>query len=119
VPTIIYGAAIYFAFGYNAFVWGFLVSTVALYHGTFLINSLSHIWGSRRFATPDESRNNWILALVTLGEGWHNNHHFFMSSVRQGIRWWEIDVTYYVLRMLSWVRITRELRDFPAVPSAE
>jgi stearoyl-CoA desaturase (Delta-9 desaturase) len=119
LPTIIYGTAIYFAFGYNAFVWGFLVSTVALYHGTFLINSLSHIWGSRRFATPDESRNNWILALVTLGEGWHNNHHFFMSSVRQGIRWWEIDVTYYVLRMLSWIRITRELRDFPAVPSAE
>ena len=118
VPTIIYGTAIYFVFGYNVFVWGFLVSTVALYHGTFLINSLSHIWGSRRFATPDESRNNWILAFVTMGEGWHNNHHFFMSSVRQGIRWWEIDATYYLLRMLSWVRITRELRDFPAVPAA-
>ena len=75
-----------------------------LYHGTFLINSLAHIWGTRRFATPDESRNNFVLALVTLGEGWHNNHHYYMSSVRQGIKWWEIDVTYYVLRMLSWVR---------------
>ena len=117
VPSILYGAAIFFVFGYSALVWGFFVSTVALYHGTFLINSLSHIWGSRRFATPDESRNNFVLALVTLGEGWHNNHHFFMSSVRQGIRWWEIDVTYYVLRMLSWVRITRELRDFPAIAS--
>ena len=69
-----------------------------LYHGTFLINSLAHIWGTRRFATPDESRNNFVLALVTLGEGWHNNHHHFMSSVRQGIRWWEVDITYYMLR---------------------
>ena len=119
VPTVIYAVAIYVFFGYSAFVWGFLVSTVALYHGTFLINSLTHIWGSRRFATPDESRNNLILALVTMGEGWHNNHHFFMSSVRQGIRWWEIDATYYLLRMLSWVGITRELRDFPAVPATD
>ena len=83
-----------------------------LYHGTFFINSLSHVWGWRRFATPDESRNNFVLALVTLGEGWHNNHHFYMSSVRQGIRWWEIDITYYVLKALSWVGITRDLRPF-------
>jgi len=119
LPTIVYGTAIYLVFGYSAFVWGFLVSTVALYHGTFLINSLSHIWGSRRFATPDESRNNWVLAIFTCGEGWHNNHHYFMSSVRQGIRWWEVDFTFYVLRVLSWVGIARELRDFPAVTSAD
>jgi stearoyl-CoA desaturase (Delta-9 desaturase) len=103
--------------GYAAFVWGFLVATVALYHGTFLINSLTHIWGTRRFPTPDESRNNFILAIVTLGEGWHNNHHYYMSSVRQGIRWWEIDITFYLLRMLSWVGIARELRPFRALPS--
>jgi len=113
-PFFIYGAVIYLVGGWAAFVWGFFVATVVLYHGTFLINSLSHIWGTRRFATPDESRNNWVLAIVTLGEGWHNNHHHYMSSVRQGIRWWEIDVTYYVLRMLSWVGIARELRPFPA-----
>jgi len=112
VPPVVYGAAIYFAFGWSAFVWGFVASTVLLYHGTFLINSLAHIWGSRRFPTPDESRNNFLLALVTLGEGWHNNHHYFMSSVRQGIKWWEIDITFYILRMLSWVRITRDLREF-------
>ncbi|MEO8483561.1 MAG: acyl-CoA desaturase [Acidobacteriota bacterium] len=112
VPTILYAIAIYYVGGYPALVWGYLVATVALYHGTFLINSLSHIWGTRRFATPDESRNNFWLALVTMGEGWHNNHHHFMSSVRQGIRWWEIDTTYYVLTMLSWVGITRELRPF-------
>jgi len=112
LPTILYGAAIFFFFGFPAFVWGYLVATVALYHGTFLINSLAHIWGTRRFATPDESRNNFWLALVTMGEGWHNNHHHFMSSTRQGIRWWEIDLTYYVLCVLSWVRIARDLRPF-------
>lgn len=112
VPFAAYGLAIYAIGGWPAFVWGFLFSTVLLYHGTFLINSLAHVWGSRRFATPDESRNNFWLALVTLGEGWHNNHHHFMSSVRQGVRWWEIDVTYYILRALSWVRVTHDLRDF-------
>jgi stearoyl-CoA desaturase (delta-9 desaturase) len=119
VPTVIYGALIYFVGGWDAFVWGFLLSTVVLYHGTFLINSLAHIWGTRRFATPDESRNNFVLALVTLGEGWHNNHHYFMSSVRQGIRWWEVDVTYYVLRVLSWIGITRDLREFRLADSEQ
>jgi stearoyl-CoA desaturase (delta-9 desaturase) len=112
LPPIIYGVAIFLIGGWPAFVWGFIVATVALYHGTFLINSLSHIWGTRRFATPDESRNNFWLAIVTLGEGWHNNHHYFMSSTRQGIRWWEIDITYYVLVALSWIGVTRDLREF-------
>jgi stearoyl-CoA desaturase (delta-9 desaturase) len=112
VPFFVYGAVIYMLGGISALVWGWVVSTVLLYHGTFLINSLSHIWGTRRFATPDESRNNFLLALVTLGEGWHNNHHYFMSSVRQGIRWWEIDVTFYVLKALSWIGVARDLRPF-------
>ena len=119
VPAVAYGAAVFFIGGWDAFVWGFVFATVVLYHGTFLINSLSHVWGSRRFPTPDESRNNFFLALVTLGEGWHNNHHFYMSSVRQGIRWWEVDITYYVLKALSWVGITRELRPFRAPESHE
>jgi stearoyl-CoA desaturase (delta-9 desaturase) len=117
LPAIAYGAAVYFIGGWDAFIWGFLVSTVLLYHGTFLINSLTHIWGSRRFATPDESRNNFLLAIVTLGEGWHNNHHHYMSSVRQGIRWWEIDITYYTLVALSWIGITRDLRPFAPPPA--
>jgi stearoyl-CoA desaturase (delta-9 desaturase) len=112
IPTVLYGAAIFWLGGWPAFVWGFLVATVALYHGTFLINSLTHIWGSRRFPTPDESRNNFWLAILTMGEGWHNNHHFYMSSTRQGIRWWEIDMTYYLLKALSWVGIARDLRPF-------
>ena len=113
VPTVTYAVAVFLLFGWDGFVWGFLASTVLLYHGTFLINSLAHIWGTRTYPTPDESRNNFWLALVTLGEGWHNNHHHYMSSTRQGVRWYEIDVTFYVLHLLSWVGITKELRAFP------
>ncbi len=119
LPTVIYGAAVYLAGGWDAFFWGFCLATVALYHGTFLINSLSHIWGTRRFATPDESRNNFVLAVVTMGEGWHNNHHYFMSSVRQGIRWWEVDLTYYLLRVLSWLGVARDLREFRFMESED
>jgi stearoyl-CoA desaturase (delta-9 desaturase) len=117
LPNFIYGAVIWIVGGFDAFVYGFLVATVLLYHGTFLINSLTHIWGTRRFATPDESRNNFLLALVTLGEGWHNNHHHYMSSTRQGIRWWEVDITYYILVMLSWVGIARDLRPYVPLPA--
>jgi len=112
VPFFLYGGAIYLIGGWPAVVWGFFVSTVLLYHGTFLINSLTHIWGTRRFATPDESRNNFWLAIVTLGEGWHNNHHYYMSSTRQGIKWWEIDITLYILQGLSVLGIARDLREF-------
>jgi stearoyl-CoA desaturase (Delta-9 desaturase) len=111
-PIAAYGLAIYLIGGFPVFVWGFLLSTVALYHGTFAINSFAHVFGNRRFDTPDHSRNNWLLALLTFGEGWHNNHHYSMASCRQGIRWWEIDVTYYVLRLLSLAGIARDLRPF-------
>ena len=76
------------------------MSTTLLWHSTYTINSLSHVFGTRRFDTDDTSRNNWMLALLTMGEGWHNNHHHYMASARQGFRWWEIDLTYYVLRAL-------------------
>ena len=89
------------------------MSTVLLWHGTFLINSLAHVVGSRRFETKDASRNNFWLALVTLGEGWHNNHHRHQASCRQGFYWWEIDVTYYVLLLLSKVGLVWDLRGVP------
>jgi len=114
VPPILYAVAIWYVGGWPALVWGFFVATVVLYHGTFLINSLAHIWGTRRYATPDESRNNFWLAIVTLGEGWHNNHHHYMSSVRQGVRWWEVDITFYILNVLSYFGIARDLREFRA-----
>jgi stearoyl-CoA desaturase (delta-9 desaturase) len=100
--------------GWTMLVWGFVVSTVFLYHGTFTINSLCHVWGSRRFATSDTSRNNFVLSLITLGEGWHNNHHHYQASCAQGLRWWEIDPTYYALKMLGWLRVVRDIRTFPA-----
>src|SRR5471030_2953400 len=87
------------------FIWGFCLSTVLLWHDTFTINSLSHLFGTRRYETTDTSKNNWLLALLTLGEGWHNNHHHFMASARQGFFWWEVDITYYTLKMLSWFGI--------------
>jgi stearoyl-CoA desaturase (Delta-9 desaturase) len=100
--------------GFQLFVWGFFISTVALMHGTFFINSLAHVFGGRRFKTEDTSRNSILLALLTLGEGWHNNHHRYMHSARQGFYWWEIDISYYVLKMLSWFGIVWELKPVPA-----
>jgi len=91
-------------------VWGFVLSTVLVFHATCLINSLAHVWGTRRYPTADDSRNNGWLALLTLGEGWHNNHHHSMSSARQGFLWWELDVTYYVLRLLAAVGIVWDVR---------
>ncbi len=99
--------------GGQLFVWGFFVSTVVLLHGTLFINSLAHVFGRRRFQTGDDSRNSLLLALVTLGEGWHNNHHRYMATARQGFFWWEIDVTYYVLKALSWTGLIWDLKPVP------
>ncbi len=95
-------------------VWGFCISTVVLFHATFMINSLAHRFGTRRFGTRDASRNNWLLALITFGEGWHNNHHRFPGAARQGLRWWECDMTYYGLSLLSWLGVVHDLRPYPA-----
>lgn len=99
--------------GPQLLVWGFFVSTVVLFHATVTINSLAHRFGRRRFATRDDSRNNWLLALLTFGEGWHNNHHFFPGAARQGFRWWELDVTWYGLRALAAVGLIRDLKPVP------
>jgi stearoyl-CoA desaturase (delta-9 desaturase) len=93
--------------------WGFFVSTTALFHGTSCINSMAHLMGRRRFQTSDDSRNSFILALITLGEGWHNNHHRYMSSTRNGFYWWEIDPTYYGLKLLSWTGLIWGLKPVP------
>ncbi len=93
-------------------VW-FLWSTVLLWHGTFTINSLAHVWGSRRYDTTDDSKNNFLLAIITLGEGWHNNHHHYQASVNQGFFWWEIDITYYVLLAMEKVGLVWDLRRPP------
>lgn len=99
--------------GLQLFVWGFVLSTVVLYHATFTVNSLAHVWGKRRYATKDESRNNFWIALATLGEGWHNNHHHYPGSARQGFYWWEIDLTYYGLKLLAMLGLIWDLRSVP------
>jgi len=99
--------------GLSTLVVGFFLSTVLLYHGTFSINSLMHKIGKQRYNSGDESRNSLVLALVTLGEGWHNNHHHYPSTVRQGFFWWEIDITFYILKMLSWVGLVWDLKGVP------
>jgi stearoyl-CoA desaturase (Delta-9 desaturase) len=99
--------------GMQMLIWGFFVSTVALAHSTFTINSLSHQFGRRRFETTDTSRNNWLLALLTMGEGWHNNHHHFPTTARQGFYWWEVDFTYYGLFFLSRLGLVWDLKPIP------
>lgn len=99
--------------GWQMFIWGFVISTIALYHVTYTINSLAHKFGSQRFETGDDSRNNFLLALLTFGEGWHNNHHHYPSAARQGFYWWELDITYLVLRALSFTGLIWNLRPVP------
>lgn len=113
LPTAALGLAFLFLGGAHGLVWGYFVSTVLLWHGSFSINSLAHRIGKRRFDTRDDSRNHWLLALLMTGEGWHNNHHRYPGSARQGYRWYEIDVTYYCLRLLALTGLIWDLREPP------
>jgi stearoyl-CoA desaturase (delta-9 desaturase) len=110
LPAWALAAGLYAVGGWPWFVWGFLVSTVVTWHAVFLINSGAHAWGTRRYATSDTSRNNPLLALLLLGEGWHNNHHADMHSAWHGRRWWEVDVTWYVIRLLALLGLVWDLR---------
>jgi stearoyl-CoA desaturase (delta-9 desaturase) len=99
--------------GLQMLIWGFFISTVLCWHATYTINSLSHLFGRQRYRTGDTSRNNWFLALLTLGEGWHNNHHYYPNSARQGFYWWEYDITYYLLKLMSWCGLIWDLKPVP------
>ncbi|MEN3950478.1 acyl-CoA desaturase [Iodidimonas sp. SYSU 1G8] len=114
VPPFLTGLVVWLLAGWSGLVVGFLWSTVLCWHATFAINSLAHVHGSQRYVTGDQSRNNWWLALLTFGEGWHNNHHHYQGSVKQGFRWYEIDISYYVLRGFAAVGLVWDLR----LPSA-
>ena len=113
VPVIL-GTALFLFGGWAFLIWGYFVSTVVLFHATSLINSMAHRVGSRRYETDDDSRNSLALAVITLGEGWHNNHHKYPGAARQGFFWWEIDITYYGLLLLARLRIIRDLRPVPS-----
>jgi stearoyl-CoA desaturase (delta-9 desaturase) len=101
--------------GWQLVVWGFILSTVLLYHTTFLVNSVAHIWGKKRYKTKDSSKNNMLIALLTFGEGWHNNHHHFPGSANQGFYWWEIDITYYLLKFMSFLGLIWDIRKISPV----
>jgi stearoyl-CoA desaturase (Delta-9 desaturase) len=109
LPAAVLAFATWLLAGWSGLAVGFCWSTVAVWHATFSINSLAHVIGRQRYVTGDQSRNHWLLALLTMGEGWHNNHHAYQASVRQGFRWWEYDPTYYTLRVLSWAGFVWDL----------
>jgi stearoyl-CoA desaturase (delta-9 desaturase) len=113
VAPVALAAVLFLAGGWGGLLWGFFVSTTVLWHGTFVINSLAHVMGRRRYETGDGSRNSLVLALVTMGEGWHNNHHFYPSTANQGWFWWEVDLSYAILRVLAGLGIVRDLRTPP------
>lgn len=113
VPVIAMAVLLFGLGGWAALYWGFVLSTVLLFHGTFTVNSLAHVWGKRRYQTTDDSRNNFWIAMITMGEGWHNNHHHYMSSARQGFFWWEFDVSYLVLKGLEKLRVVWDVREPP------
>ncbi|MGH8455970.1 MAG: acyl-CoA desaturase, partial [Stenotrophobium sp.] len=114
LPGIVLGLLCFLGFGWAGLFVGFFWSTVLLYHSTFAINSVAHVLGRPRYLTGDESKNNFWLAMLTLGEGWHNNHHYYMASARQGFYWWEIDLTYYALRLLGVFNIVWDIKEPPA-----
>jgi stearoyl-CoA desaturase (Delta-9 desaturase) len=110
---VAWGVVLYAIGGSTALVWGHFVSLVIAWHVTFCINSVAHVWGSRRYATADDSRNNPLLAVLAFGEGWHNNHHHYQRSARQGFYWWELDITYYLLKLFEKLRIVRDVVGIP------
>ncbi len=114
VPGVALGVLCFLIGGWPGLVVGFAWSTVLVYHATFCINSLAHVHGRKRYVTGDDSRNNWFLAIFTMGEGWHNNHHAYQSSVRQGFKRGEFDPTFYVLKALSWIGLIWDLKTPPA-----
>lgn len=113
VPGLLLAVGCFLLMRWQGVVWGFFISTVLVYHATFVINSLCHVFGRVRYQTSDGSRNSMMLALITLGEGWHNNHHYFATSTKMGFFWWEIDVTYYILKLLSFLGVIWDLKTPP------
>ncbi len=114
LPPTLLGFGVFLALGWSGLLIGFALSTVLLWHGTFTINSFTHIVGKRVYPTTDTSKNSLVFALITMGEGWHNNHHYYQSSTRQGFHWWQIDMTYYLLRLLAAVGLISAIREPPA-----
>jgi len=113
VPPLLLAATMYLVGGFTWLVWGFCVPTMTLAHATFAINTVNHMFGSRRFDTIDQSRNNPLTALFAAGEGWHNNHHRYQRAARNGFYWWEIDLTWYAIRAMAVLGLAWDLQPVP------
>jgi stearoyl-CoA desaturase (delta-9 desaturase) len=114
VPPVLWAVTMYLIGGWQWLAWGFCLPTVTLAHSTFAINTVNHLFGSRRFDTPDDSRNNVVTAIFAAGEGWHNNHHRYQRAARNGFYWWEVDLTYYVIRVMGWCGLVWDIQQVPA-----
>lgn len=111
VPLTVLGFAIWATLGWDYVLWGIFARVTWGLHATWLVNSATHLWGSRRFATKDDSRNNWWVALLTFGEGWHNNHHAHPVSARHGLAWYELDITWLQIKLLQAVGLMKEVKE--------
>ena len=109
-PMIMLGLVLLAAGGPPLLLWGIFLRTVIGLHATWLVNSATHLWGSRRFATRDTSTNNWVVALLTFGEGWHNNHHAYPTSARHGLKWYEVDVNWYGIQALKLLGLAKQIQ---------
>lgn len=115
LPTVLLGVLFYAWGGWSYVIWGIFLRLVLVYHSTWLVNSAAHVWGYKTYASKDDSRNLWWVALITYGEGWHNNHHAFQHSARHGLRWWEFDTTYFTIRFLQLLGLASAVK----IPSKE
>lgn len=124
IPPLVYAILLYIGgyffsgrdhlYAFSVLTWGYAVSTFFLGHGTWTINSLTHVIGKKRYESGDDSKNHWLLAFITMGEGWHNNHHYYRHSANMGFYWYEYDISYYVLKVLSWLGLVWDLKKPPA-----
>ena len=110
VFTVLLGVALFAMGGWPWLVWGVFFRTMFVYHITWLVNSAAHLWGYQSYDTNEGSRNNWWVAIISFGEGWHNNHHAYLHSAAHGLRWWEIDITYLTIRLLGALKLARRIR---------
>jgi len=108
--TVILGAVLFAVGGLSWLIWGVFLRIAVVYHATWLVNSAGHLWGYQSYNTNEGSRNNWWVALLSYGEGWHNNHHAYLHSAAHGLHWWEVDVTYMVIRLLGWLGLAHRIR---------
>jgi fatty-acid desaturase len=110
VPMVVLGVLLLILGGWAMLMWGIFMRVTLGLHATWLVNSATHLWGTRRFSTRDDSRNSWWVALLTFGEGWHNNHHAHPTAARHGLAWYEIDLNWWGIRTLQLLGLAKSIK---------